>query len=150
MTDYIYAVNNIRNNTNVNTNNTDSNYQYELDNSYKYYINDEEKQFLEQINEKASNLSQKQIELNNITTHSVKKVYQDWVKILLETFTKVTNILSRYSYYEGKTNSENWWETWSLIFHDIWEVLTDKDRLIYVGLTFIVISIFLNFLFSLG
>ena len=150
MTDYIYAVNNIRKNTNVNTNDTDSTYTYQLDNSYQYYINDEEKQFLEEINKKAGNLSEKEIELSNISTHSVKKVYQDWVKILLETFTKVTNILSRYSYYEGKTNSENWWETWTLIFHDIWEVLTDKDRLIYVGLTFIVISIFLNFLFSLG
>ena len=63
MTDYIYAVNNIRKNTNVNTNNTDSTYTYQLDNSYQYYINDEEKQFLEEINKKAGNLSEKEIEL---------------------------------------------------------------------------------------
>ena len=106
--------------------------------------------FLEKLNKKANKLSEKEIKLSNISTHSVQKVYQDWVRILLETFTKVTNILSKYSYYENKTDSENWWETWSLIFHDIWAVLTDKDRLIYVGLTFIVISIFLNFLISLG
>ena len=73
MTDYIYAVNNIRKNTNVNTNNTDSTYTYQSDNSYQYYINDEEKQFLEEINKKASNLSEKEIELSNITHIVLKK-----------------------------------------------------------------------------
>ena len=81
MTDYIYAVNNNRKNTNVNTNNTILHIHINwMD--YQYYINDEEKQLQKKLTKMVIYL--KKIELN-ITTQVLKSL-SDRVKILIKLY----------------------------------------------------------------
>ncbi len=81
---------------------------------------------------------------------TLKDIYENWS----ESHIQIIKELSKFSGKEYKKHftdidkTEEWWKGITLVCKDIFKILTNENRIIYVGITIIIISILVFFISS--
>lgn len=111
------------------------------DNAYEQLLTIEEKRIKEDLNKKAYIESRREIRENDFYNLSIKDIGHNFIITW-------NNILSDLiaSIHKYKENVY-WWDTFKQMTKEITYILSREDRLIYVGMMMILLSIFIYFVF---
>ena len=124
-------------------NNVDSAYTLDKSSNLEVdkYLTIEEKKLLGKLNKTANKLSKKK----NVSLFdkSLNNMLDEWAKTMADIFHDFSNVIYVNKYIKI---SNNLYEFVSYISQDIWRILTYGERIIYVGFTFIFISLVVYFI----
>ena len=122
--------------------------EIELD---KYLTEDERKRLVElrRLAEESRGAIEEQYNPLNM---SVRQLIQRWVlihQLIIREFVELTsNFQSKYSiYFQDIDQSKQWFQGIMMVFRDVAGILSKEDRGIYVGITLILISLWLYTLY---
>ena len=122
--------------------------EIELD---KYLTEDERKRLIElrRLAEESRGAIEEQYNPLNM---SVRQLIQRWVlihQLIIREFVELTsNFQSKYSiYFQDIDQSKQWFQGVMMVFRDVAGILSKEDRGIYVGITLILISLWLYTLY---
>lgn len=124
-------------------NNVDSAYTLDKSSNLEVdkYLTNDEKRLLSKLNKTANKLSkQKNVKLFD---KSLNSMLNEWSKTMANIFHDFSNVIYINKYIKI---SNNLYEFLVNISRDIWRIITQNDRLIYVGFTFIFISLVVYFI----
>jgi hypothetical protein len=124
-------------------NNVDSAYTLDKSSNLEVdkYLTNDEKRLLSKLNKTANKLSkQKNVKLFD---KSLNSMLNEWSKTMANIFHDFSNVIYINKYIKI---SNNLYEFIVNISRDIWEILTNGERIIYVGFTFIFISLVVYFI----
>ena len=129
---------------------TDNPFQIPNEYSYLEFLSDNELETLNKLSNVSNNLRTKDIKEKKLENMTLSEVYQNWSKThidILKDLSKFTG--SKYKdYFVDIDQTEKWWKGIVLMFKDLFTVFTKDQRIIYVGMSIIFISIALFFISS--
>tara|TARA_B100000085_G_C18442053_1_gene471205 strand:- start:397 stop:855 length:459 start_codon:yes stop_codon:yes gene_type:complete len=115
------------------------------DNYYDIYLSEVEKNALTYLNKKSNDIREKISSVDNIDNITISKVFSNWGNItnviIDEIITHITELINY-----NKNDQETWYNKWIIFFNNIMKTITEKDRLLYVGISVVIVSILLNFI----
>ena len=118
-----------------------------LDN-YEYYLSPDEKQTLNYLNLMSAHLQEDKTKRKSIENMSIKTIYNNWSNTLIIIISDIVNafelLVSQKKVNDIETGK--WWEKYNSFLAELVNIITKDDRLIYVGITFILISIAIHFI----
>ena len=107
------------------------------------FLSKEEKNTLKLVNEKSNNFKNKIQHNKNILNKTLNDIIKEWSlkhqKMLDETLILIKEINSMKKYKEYN----NWWRYITKYLNDFFIIITKEDRMIYSGITIILISFLL-------
>ena len=114
------------------------------------YLNEDEMQILDDINEiqeKIHNHRNKKEKLENM---SIKNIFSLWIKTNVDILNDISkmNHKSYEKYFEDIDNTKYWWKGIRLFVMYILNILTKNNRIIFMGINMIIISILIYFISS--
>ena len=111
--------------------------------NYNNFLSKDEQKTLKLVNEQSNTLKNKNIDNKNILNKSVKEIITEWSyhhQNMLDEIVKLTNKLNKM---ENIKDSQNWWEYLKEYLYNFMSIVTKEERLIYTGITVLVISLLL-------
>lgn len=115
----------------------------------KFYTNDvklnkNETDALNDMNTNANLASLEKRERNDIMNMPVKKIFYLWSNTNIQIFTELVNFFSEidkyYGYFDNIDETRQWYNGIMLILRDLLNIFIKKDRAIFVGMSFILLS----------
>lgn len=124
-------------------NNVDSAYTLDKSSNLEVdkYLTNDEKKLLGKLNKTSNKLSKKKNV--KLFDKSLNTLLNEWAKTMANIFHDLSNFIYINKYIKI---SNNLYEFLVNISRDIWRIITQNDRLIYVGFTFIFISLVVYFI----
>ena len=110
------------------------------------YLSDKEKSTLKTLNEKSNEARNKIIEDEKLLNMSLSKLTNTWALKMREVINDLTtffyNIGTNYQkYFTDINNVNNWWTGIVSMLIELYRIFTKNKRSIYVGATFIFLSL---------
>ena len=116
-----------------------------VSNPYKEILTNEEKKIKERLNKKANIALKREYKETDFYNLSIREIINNflitWNNIIMD----VIQLSDTYKNVIDNNISTSWWNITNKIGMDLFYILTKKDRLIYVGIMMIIISIFLYY-----
>tara|TARA_B100001093_G_C26841197_1_gene1020647 strand:- start:1433 stop:1816 length:384 start_codon:yes stop_codon:yes gene_type:complete len=115
----------------------------------KFYTNDvklnkNETDALKDMNTNANLTNIEKRERNDIMNMSVKKIFYLWSNTNIQIFTELVNFFSEidkyYGFFDNIDETRQWYNGILLILRDLLNIFIKKDRAIFVGISFILLS----------
>ena len=111
--------------------------------NYNNFLSKDEQKTLKLVNEQSNTLKNKNIDNKNILNKSVKEIITEWSyhhQNMLDEIVKLTNKLNKM---ENIKDSQNWWGYLKEYLSNFISIVTKEERLIYTGITVLIISLLL-------
>lgn len=115
------------------------------DNYYDIYLSEVEKNALTYLNKKSNDIREKISDVDNIENITISKVFSNWGNITNIIIDEIISHITELINY-NKNDRETWYNKWIIFFNNIMKTITEKDRLLYVGISVVIVSILLNFI----
>ena len=115
------------------------------DKFYDIYLSNEEKQALTYLNKKSNKIREDISSINNIENISIRQIFNNWTKINNDIINEFIEHLNNFFNYNNKED-EQWYQRYIIFIKNILETITKGDRLLYVGVSVVLISILTNFI----
>lgn len=115
------------------------------DNYYDIYLSEVEKNALTYLNKKSNDIREKISDVDNIDNITISKVFSNWGNITNIIIDEIISHVTELINY-NKNERESWYNKWLIFFNNIMKTITEKDRLLYVGISVVIVSILLNFI----
>ena len=115
------------------------------DNYYDIYLSEVEKNALTYLNKKSNDIREKISSVDNIDNITISKVFSNWGNITNIIIDEIISHITELINY-NKNDRETWYNKWIIFFNNIMKTITEKDRLLYVGISVVIVSILLNFI----
>ena len=107
-------------------------------------LSKKEKDSIKYLNKQSKKLRNLHRENNDFMNMSLNEVVKEWSNTMLLIFTELVNFignLNKYSgYFDDIDETGQWFKGIYRIFHEIIIILTKKKRILYLGITLILIS----------
>lgn len=112
------------------------------------YLNDDEIDELDRLSEVANKTNESIRNNNDPMTMNIKTLIQIWAVKNLEIFTELvlffSNLSNKYSiYFDDIDDTKQWFYGITKIIKDLSSIFLQKDRSIYIGITFVILSFML-------
>ena len=116
---------------------------------WKQYLSPNEQKFLYTLNYHSNKINKKMQKKEQFSNYTVNKVYKMWSDSMNNIITQLISKTSKINklYKKKKNNNKDWWKQFQDIFNAVYKILTQKQHIIYVGITCIILSLFLHFIF---
>jgi len=125
---------------------TENNQPVDLDDKfYDIYLSNEEKQALTYLNKKSNKIREDISSINNIENISIRQIFNNWTKINNDIINEFIEHLNNFFNYNNKED-EQWYQRYIIFIKNILDTITKGDRLLYVGVSVVLISILTNFI----
>ena len=112
---------------------------------YDMYLSEQEKQTLTYLNKKSLSLRKERYDNKNIENMSIKTVFSNWANvtnlIIEECITHINQLLNH-----KMDENEQWYTKFMIFFKNVMETITEKDRLLYFGVSVVIVGILTNFI----
>ena len=115
------------------------------DKFYDIYLSNEEKQALTYLNKKSNKIREDISSINNIENISIRQIFNNWTKINNDIINEFIEHLNNFFNYNNKED-EQWYQRYIIFIKNILDTITKGDRLLYVGVSVVLISILTNFI----
>ena len=112
-------------------------------NNYNNFLSKDEQKTLNLVNEESNFLKNKKIDDSNILNKSIKEIITEWSfhhQNMLDETIKLTKKLNKM---EDINEKDNWWNYLQKYIVNFIEIITKEERLIYTGITILIISLLL-------
>ena len=114
-------------------------------NPYREVLTFEEEKIKKELDNKANIAIKREYKETDFYNLSIKEITNNflitWNNIIID----IIQLTNSYKNVIDNNISTSWWNITNKIGIDIFHILTKKDRLIYVGIMMIIISIFLYY-----
>ena len=125
---------------------------YVIPNEYSYlqHLTDDEIETLNKLSNVSNNLKKTQDQNKKLENMTIKDIYENWS----ESHIQIIKELSKFSgkeykkYFTDIDKTEEWWKGITLVAKDIFKIMTFDNRIIYVGITIILVAIMVFFISS--
>ena len=125
---------------------------YVIPNEYSYlqHLTDDELETLNKLSNVSNNLKKTQDQNKKLENMTIKDIYENWS----ESHIQIIKELSKFSgkeykkYFTDIDKTEEWWKGITLVAKDIFKIMTFDNRIIYVGITIILVAIMVFFISS--
>jgi len=115
-------------------------------NPYREVLTFEEEKIKKELDNKANIAIKREYKETDFYNLSIKEITNNflitWNNIIID----IIQLTNSYKNVIDNNISTSWWNITNKIGIDIFHILTKKDRLIYVGIMMIIISIFLYYI----
>ena len=114
------------------------------------YLNDEELQILDDINEIQENIHKHKKETKKLENMSLKNLFGLWIKTNVDILNDISkiNYKSYEKYFEDIDNTKYWWNGILTFIKFLFGILTKGNRIIFMGINLIIVSILIYFISS--
>ena len=111
--------------------------------NYNNFLSDSEKKTLKLVNDKSNLLNDTLAERKNIFNKTLKNIITEWSvhhqKMLADSILLVKDMNKPENY----NKYQNWWDYLLKYLGDFTTIITKEDRMIYTGITIIIVSLLL-------
>ena len=114
-------------------------------NLYDMYLSEQEKQTLTYLNNKSLSLRKEKYDNKNIENMSIKKIFSNWANVTNLIIEECIEHINQLFNYEMSEN-EQWYTKFIIFFKNVMETITEKDRLLYFGISIVILGILTNFI----
>ena len=111
--------------------------------NYNNFLSSNEKKTLKLVNDKSNLLNDTLAERKNIFNKTLKNIITEWSVHHQKMLADSVNLAKEMNKPENYNNYENWWDFLLKYVGDFITIITKKDRMIYTGITIIMISLLL-------
>jgi len=109
------------------------------------YLSDKERTLLNNLNNTSNNISNINIEKEDFINKSLKSIFEEWSNkmnaIIKDLIYFIHNVKTYYVYFKDIDETKNWWNGVVRFIGDLITIFTKKGRTIYVGLSFLILSL---------
>tara|TARA_Y100000590_G_C15699035_1_gene1006159 strand:- start:1764 stop:2198 length:435 start_codon:yes stop_codon:yes gene_type:complete len=119
----------------------------ENDNVWNEYLSPREQKFLYTLNYHSNDIRQKMYKKENFQDYTLSKVYHKWSKSMYTVFNQIIKKIGKINKNKKYKNKDDWWKKYIAIFKAVYKILTQQQHIVYVGITCIILSLFLHFIF---
>lgn len=112
---------------------------------WKQYLSPQEQKFLDTVNYHSNKIRKNMKKKEQFSNYPIKKVYKKWSTSMYDVMNLIIKDVSKIN--KKKYKKDNWWQQYVDIVQAIYKILVKKNYIIYVGITFVLLSLFLHFIF---
>ena len=107
-------------------------------------LSKKEKNSIKYLNKQSKKLRNLHRENNDFMNMSLKNIINEWSNTMLLIFTDLVNFLNNlnkyYNYFDDIDETGQWFKGISVIIKELVKILTKGKRILYLGITLILIS----------
>ena len=111
--------------------------------NYEDYLSSKEKDTLKKANKLSNNLSKEFIKNNNLFNKTINEILQQWSEVHQNIINELLNL---YNNMDDYSNYNFWWEYISKYFQETLNIFIKDDRIIYVGISIVLLCFTLYFI----
>ena len=112
---------------------------------YDMYLSEQEKQTLTYLNKKSLSLRKERYDNKNIENMSIKTFFSNWANVTNLIIEECINHINKLLNHKMDEN-EQWYTKFMIFFKNVMETVTEKDRLLYFGVSVVIVGILTNFI----
>lgn len=115
--------------------------------NYKQILSKQEKQILKELNSFSEETNEKENYNKKFYNLSLKKIFENFLDTWKQIIEDLVEIFKKKKKYKKDIYSQRyWWDNIQNILFQIFYIITQQDRLIYVGIMLIIISFLIYFI----
>lgn len=115
--------------------------------NYKQILSKQEKQILKELNSFSEETNKKENYNKKFYNLSLKKIFENFLDTWKQIIEDLVEIFKKKKKYKKDIYSQRyWWDNIQNILFQIFYIITQQDRLIYVGIMLIIISFLIYFI----
>ena len=114
--------------------------------NYKQVLSKQEKQILKELNSFSDEVTEKKYYTQKFYNLSLKKIFENFLDTWKQIIEDLVTILKKKKYKKDIYSQRYLWNNIQNILFQIFYIITQKDRLIYVGIMLIILSFFIYFI----
>ena len=125
---------------------------FHIPNEYSYleYLSDKELETLDKLSKVSNNIKKDSEESKKLENMRLIDLYNQWSKTHIDIIKDLSKFTTKEykKYFTDIDKTEQWWTGIVLISKYIFSILTKDGRIIYTGITIIVVAILMFFISS--
>jgi hypothetical protein len=110
------------------------------------YLSDKEKETLKTMNTLSNKLTEQSVFVKDILNQPVMEVIHNWSAIHQDILRDTTDLLNNSNIMDDIQTSEHWWTPIFNFLKEFVNIVTEEERMFYVGLTIVFIGLIFVFI----
>lgn len=111
--------------------------------NYNNFLSDDEKKTLKYINDKSNVLKNRKLNKDNIFNKTLKEIITEWSIHHQKMLDEIVKLIQEVNSMDNYDKYNNWWRYFTKYLNDFVNILIKGDRMIYSGITILMISFLL-------
>ena len=111
--------------------------------NYNNFLSDDEKKTLKYINDKSNVLKNRKLNKDNIFNKTLKEILTEWSIHHQKMLDEIVKLIQEVKSMDNYDKYNNWWRYFTKYLNDFVNILIKGDRMIYSGITILMISFLL-------
>ena len=111
--------------------------------NYNNFLSDDEKKTLKYITDKSNVLKNRKLNKDNIFNKTLKEIITEWSIHHQKMLDEIVKLIQEVNSMDNYDKYNNWWRYFTKYLNDFVNILIKGDRMIYSGITILMISFLL-------
>ena len=125
---------------------------FQIPNEYSYleHLTDNELETLNKLSTVSNKLRTSDIESKKLEHMTINNLYEHWSKTHIDVLKDLSKFTGKpyKQYFQDIDQTEKWWKGIQLVLTELLLIFTKDNRIIFIGITIVFISIFVFFISS--
>ena len=111
---------------------------------WKEYLSPNEKDIIDKLNKNSNIVQEYKADKKKLSNKTLETLYVRWSSIMTEVIDDIVEQITKIN-KNKKKYKKNWWVKYLDIAKELGIIFTKRDRIFYVGVTFIILSLVIHF-----